>query len=66
MDSHQKWFEEVYKKGFENARTRLASYVATISDDDLGKLDTDTKNAVKNATSNCEMVWPLTKDVDAS
>ena len=40
--------------------------MATISGDDLGKLDPDTKDAVKNAASNCEMVWPLTKDVDAS
>lgn len=60
MEAHKKWFEGVYEKGFENAQTRLATYVETISDDDLGKLDDDTRDAVKNAASNCKMVWPLT------
>lgn len=60
MEAHKKWFPEVYKKGFENARKRLTTYVGRLSEDDLEDLDEDTREAVKNAASNCEMKWPLT------
>ncbi|GES64964.1 hypothetical protein ATEIFO6365_0009045900 [Aspergillus terreus] len=57
--AHQKWFEDMYKAGFENARTRLGTYLTSITSAELDSLDPDTKAAVQNVQDNCKEVWPL-------
>lgn len=57
--AHKEWFEDMYKAGFLNARTRLASYVTSITSAELDSLDADTKAAVQNVQDNCKEVWPL-------